>query len=346
MEGDFERAALLLPHTSGFTLREVSSLLRACDWRVWEGGPPCDHLPDRIEQDGDDGEVRVAFGTWAIRIWVYEHGARGVHARIETNKAPEEQCRDREDFPTEEAWEEYLHRTPYYFSFFESCLNALLSRFPEAAAFHYLDDWADVGRDGVWWNSWSDRAPPPTHLAGCLAPARVTDGGTLFEAAVRCSCGGERVEVHYHGKTHQPGGRSDPIPCTVQLPGLSGYDACWFGLKTVCPACRREQILFDSKLHGWDAVAASSAAARARAAALPRPPLVPWACLVCGATAHACEVRLRLPSPGGFLSDTFEDAGWPMPRSRRAEAFGWFGLSIRCCECGRQTDDWAGYETR
>ncbi len=66
-----ERSTLLIPAGSDFSLREVAAALRAWDWRRpvndFKNEPPGDTQPDRIEQDGDEGQVRVWFGDWCIR---------------------------------------------------------------------------------------------------------------------------------------------------------------------------------------------------------------------------------------------------------------------------------------
>jgi hypothetical protein len=343
------RGTLLVPPDSDFSLRQVAVALRRWDWRPpVEGAPPGETQPDRIEQDGEDGAVRVYFGDWCL--WVVRTASGRGAARVVVVTDPEPEQLPRESFPSEDAYWDYLDSLPDYPGFFQSCLDGLAARFPEVVAFCHFGAADEVGRDGLWWID-SSRPPDapvplPTHLAGWLARATLTEQDTYFEAAVRCPCGSERVEVHYPGQTHQPSGRDSPIPCTVQLAGLTGYDAYWFGLKAVCAACRQECVVFDSKLHGWDAVVVCSAATKARAAVVPRTPLVPWACLDCGATAHTCTIHLRLQTPKQFLNDTFEDTGFPMPLSRWPDTFGWFGTSIRCCGCGRQTDDWVGYETR
>jgi hypothetical protein len=62
---------------------------------------------------------------------------------------------------------------------------------------------------------------------------------------------------------------------------------------------------------------------------------------MCGSAVHKGHVHFRVHTPEKFLRCTegrFEV-------ERRADAFGWFGMDIRCCGCGHDTKRWAGYET-
>jgi hypothetical protein len=176
-----------------------------------------------------------------------------------------------------------------------------------------------------------DLSPVPSHLEGWTTLTSVEDD--WVKLAVRCPCGSERMEFHYPGQTHLV--RDEPIPCTVEIGGE------WFFLiKAVCRDCRKEHVLFDSHFHGHDGFLFSS---RGKKATLPRPPLVPWQCLKCGSVAHTGSVSIISDYKERYFEDGYgEEFGpehWP-------DAYGCFGMSIACCDCGHKTPGWVDYEAR
>ena len=185
-------------------------------------------------------------------------------------------------------------------------------------------------KSGFWPAEQPAVMPVPSHLAGWVEPLSFEDD--FLTAAVRCPCGGDRFEFHYPGETQSHDG--EPCPCTVKI------GATWFFLvKAVCADCRGEHVLFDRHFHGCDGFLHHDP----EAAALPRPPLVPWACLKCGSVVHAGELCLVLDYEDRFVeygyAEKFGPERWP-------DAFGSFAMSIRCADCGHDTPGWVSYETR
>jgi hypothetical protein len=117
---------------------------------------------------------------------------------------------------------------------------------------------------------------------------------------------------------------------------LDGSNRYWFAIKAICTACGRGCLVFDSDRHGWDAFPC-----RVRRDAEPAGPLFPWSCHECGSTVHKGEVRFRYDKPERFLEET--DGRFAV--ERRADAFGWFDMDIKCCGCGDETAPWVSYET-
>jgi hypothetical protein len=174
--------------------------------------------------------------------------------------------------------------------------------------------------------------PVPSHLAGWVVPK--TFRGHRLTADVRCPCGSERLEFHYPGQTHLLSDDGMPIPCTAEIGG-----EFFFVIKAVCAACCKEQVLFDMHFHGCNGFLEHDATL----ASLPRPRLWPWRCLVCGSAAHNGEVTVILDYKQRYFAegyaDRFGEDRWP-------DAYGCFGMGLRCCGCGHETPVWVDYETR
>jgi hypothetical protein len=264
--------------------------------------------PPHVELVGKD-RLGVCFGEWCIRL-AWEQGARGARVTMESD--PD----DGENLNT-----------------FCDCEMMIVEDFQGVAVLMPNGRW-------LWRDEQSAAIPIPSHLAGCLARAQLFEDGTYVEGALRCPCGREQLELLYPGATHVVEGHGGmPVPCSVQVPNGRRGKRWWFGLAAVCTACRKRRVLFDSDRHGWDAFVSSPTARKAKS---PRPRLRPWHCLNCGAKAHEGVVHFRFDGPGDFLRRT--EGAYPV--GQRIDAFGWFGMGIKCCECAHETPDWVGYETR
>jgi hypothetical protein len=207
---------------------------------------------------------------------------------------------------------------------------------------NHFEGVAAVPIGGGWWYRGDDKptTPVPSHLVGWLVQTEVLENTRYLEGTLACPCGSKRLEFHYPGTTHLACDTGIPIPCSAELPGSGDERVYWFGLKAVCAKCHREHLLFDCRLHGCDAFPSSDRVARW--AAQSRPRLWPWRCLMCGSVAHQGRVHFRFESPRDFLQ---ENEGRYRVESR-VDAFGWFGMDIKCWKCGEMTNGWVGYETR
>jgi hypothetical protein len=172
--------------------------------------------------------------------------------------------------------------------------------------------------------------PVPSHLVDCVIPKESTIDENPLDAVVRCPCGSTVLELLYPGQTHDFEGEA--VPCVAEIDGK-----LFFLIKGRCTACHRSHLLFDMDFHGWNGFVCHDA----EQAAIPRPSLVPWACLSCGVTAHEASVEIQTEGKGDFVAE----AGQEFDVNRWPDAFGWFSMTIRCIGCGKQTCDWISYET-
>jgi hypothetical protein len=316
-------ATLYVADDSEFSLPAAAALLRA-----WEGPRPHpDHPkppPTRIDLVGE-GELRVFFGDWCVRLR-WEEGERGRRAVVESDPVPEE--RPRSEFASDEAYEDYLSEEYNNHLDDVEWIDLLVEHFRGVSVCKRCNDyrfWTWHGKDNE-----DSAVAVPTHLSRWLTRTQLLDARrTLLEGAVRCPCGEERLEFQYPGQTHVPGG----LPCTVKLEGSAGY---WFAIKAVCTACGQECLVFDSDRHGWDAFPC-----RISAAEPPAGPLSPWQCRSCGSRAHTGVVRVRYDTPEKFL----EESQGRYAVERRVDAFGWVEMDLKCCGCGDATEPWVSYET-
>ena len=172
--------------------------------------------------------------------------------------------------------------------------------------------------------------PVPTHLQGLVVPPDGNLDEEPLEATVRCTCGGESFEMLVVDAIAEIDGVK--IPVTAKRDG-----AFFFRLEAKCLKCVRQHLLFDADFHGWNGYVCHEAAQ----ASLPRPPLVPWSCVDCGAKCHAASIRIYSEGQSDFV----ENAGDDFPAERWMDGFGWFYASITCDNCKKQSDDWVDYET-
>jgi hypothetical protein len=265
--------------------------------------------PDRVTQAKD--EIRAYWGDWVLRLaWEKEtHRRRAV---LESD--PEEgeninHCLD--------------------------CAEMILECFQGVAVLSHLNNrW-------FWRCAEEGAVPIPTHLAGWVVRPESAEKDTYVEGMLRCPCGCEKMEYHYPGATHVPeGSAGTPVPCSVQVPDGRSGKRYWFGLKAVCTACGKRRVLLDSDRHGWNGFMGCHASPASEVKS-PRPRLRPWRCLTCGGKAHAGAIHFRFEAPGDFLRKT--EGRFRI--ERRVDAFGWFGMEIKCAGCGHETTSWVGFET-
>ncbi|MBN1511602.1 MAG: hypothetical protein JXB13_06275 [Phycisphaerae bacterium] len=172
--------------------------------------------------------------------------------------------------------------------------------------------------------------PVPSHLRGAVRPRDTAIDEAALDAEVVCDCGSRRFDLLFPGETHEY--RGQQIPCTAQI-----NDRFFFLVRAHCTACGRDHLLFDKDFHGWDGFVCHNDAQ----ASLPRPPLIPWKCLLCGKTEHEASVQIQTQGRADFVEGTegeFDEERWP-------DGFEWFSMSITCTGCGKHTPEWVSYET-
>jgi hypothetical protein len=158
-----------------------------------------------------------------------------------------------------------------------------------------------------------------------MTPTGVSDDGTAIEGDLRCPCGSGRLEFHSAG--------------TCQL---APNQRMAFAVRAVCPACGQSHVLFDSGLHGWDALW------HARTPAGPghgkRPCSLPFAagrCRNCGGAAHRGRVRLTVVPDDA----SFRRYAYGLGETQRIDAFTVITIDLECLRCGQPAPAWARYET-
>jgi hypothetical protein len=305
---------------SDFTLAAAAAQLR-----TWAGPSPfadgSDPFPppDLVELVGAD-ELRVSFAGWGIRIR-WQDGRRGRVASVVGDPIPKPRPKRRRKESDDD-------REPDYDILYSGTVSRLVEQFRGVCAHH-----PDMIGEYAW--EWRQQAaenqppPVPTHLRDWMTRVEVDKDSRYAEGALRCPCGGERLEVYYPGQTHVPGG----FPCTVELDG----ERTWFGVQVACTACGRKCLVFDSWRHGYEAFPRQSTSETP-----PHGPVVPWPCSECASIVHHGTVHFRYDSPQRFLGDN--EGAYDL--ARRPDAFTWFGMNLKCCRCGDEPDrEWAGYET-
>jgi hypothetical protein len=172
--------------------------------------------------------------------------------------------------------------------------------------------------------------PAPTHLKGIIIPREDLLDEEPLIGDVLCKCGSNDFRLMYPGATQEYEGKMHP--CTTEINGHF-----FFLTKAVCTKCSVEYLLFDSDFHGSDGFLCHDR----KKASLPRPSLVSWKCLSCGALSHSVTITICSQGKDVFMAETkgeFDEGLWP-------DAFEWITISIKCNKCGLETKNWVDYET-
>ena len=172
--------------------------------------------------------------------------------------------------------------------------------------------------------------PAPTHLKDWVVPDNAIVDEENFIGTVRCPCSSKELKILYPGQTHEYKG--EDIPCTAEINGVF-----FFLITVLCKLCGEKHILFDKDFHGWDGYICHDK----KQASLPRPNLTEWTCLACSNVWHTAQISIETQGKDDFI----EEAGDIFPAEKWIDAFSWFTMSIKCCQCGHETNDWVSYET-
>ena len=190
---------------------------------------------------------------------------------------------------------------------------------------------AVVQVDGFTWHwrvSDADVLPIPSHVAEWLDNPRLVDGygHQCLTGILRCPCGCAELELYFPGATHMAFGTETPTPCTAEYQFGQDAPRFYFGIKVICARCRVERNVFDSNLHGHDAVISRDSEYARHNAALPQPALWPWRCLMCDARPHRVTTSFFIDDPRDFL----HDHGHRFRAAQRGDLFGAFDMDIVC----------------
>jgi hypothetical protein len=174
--------------------------------------------------------------------------------------------------------------------------------------------------------------PVPSHLRGVLTPGVADLDESPLIGRLSCGCGSrpEEFEIFYPGETVLREG--DRYPVEIEVPGSR-----FFRIVARCGECGREHLLFDRDLHGLAALTGKRRAEAPRAI----PDMLPWRCTRCGSTRHAATLEVESPGRQEVLSaagEGFDPERWP-------DAFSRIGMSLRCLQCGKVTEDWVSCRT-
>lgn len=108
-------------------------------------------------------------------------------------------------------------------------------------------------------------------------------------------------------------------------------------IKVRCPECQREHLIFDADFHGWDGWICHND----EMANEVRPETEVFKCTDCESGLH--EVVLVIDSQG--KQDFIEEAGDEFNADRWQDAFEWITIHVKCCNCGKVTQEIVSYET-
>ena len=156
----------------------------------------------------------------------------------------------------------------------------------------------------------ADEDAVPTYLKPYFVQRQEKHDATQITGDVCCTCG-----------------------CTVFAARQSKDDDCVFRL--TCVDCRREILLFDARVHGWDALVCH----------MPGEALqlgdVVARCEKCAGERFHATVWVEPADKAEFVSCVEGE----LPDSEWVNAFTWFAAHLTCAECGCKIRDWADIET-
>ena len=152
--------------------------------------------------------------------------------------------------------------------------------------------------------------PVPTHLKAFFVPQPDKGNKTQITGEICCTCG-----------------------CTMFAAHHSKDDDCIYHL--TCADCRKNILLFDARLHGWDA----------NVCHMPGEYLQMGeenaVCHKCGGEHFHVTVWIEPTEKAEFVSCVEGE----LPESEWVNAFTWFAAHLTCADCGCKQRDWADIET-
>lgn len=152
--------------------------------------------------------------------------------------------------------------------------------------------------------------PVPTHLKPFFAPMPDKRNTTQITGDIRCTCG-----------------------CVEFAAKHSKDDDCIYHL--ICDACGKDILLFDARVHGWDAAVCHMPGEYLRLED------VTVRCEKCGSERFNVTIWVEPTEKEEFISCV----GGELPDSEWVNAFTWFAAHLTCVGCGCEQRDWADIET-
>lgn len=150
----------------------------------------------------------------------------------------------------------------------------------------------------------------PTHLKSYFVRWQEKREATQIIGDIRCTCG-----------------------CMAFAASQSKDDDCVFRL--TCNDCGQEILLFDARVHGWDALVCHMSGEFFQLGD------VAARCEKCGSERFCATVLIEPTDKAEFVSCVAGE----LPDSEWVNAFTWFAAHLTCVECGCKMRDWADIET-
>lgn len=167
--------------------------------------------------------------------------------------------------------------------------------------------------------------PPPEHLASCTTRIQSKCSAKRCTGKVQCPCGNAKVHLFYAGRIYAKERIAD-----------AGSPKFVLIVKSVCPRCGAEHLLFDKHLHGWNGFVCREAAEHK-----PSLRFAPWRCPACDQPENWVVISLA----GEGKQDALSESGGELDENNWQEGFGWIDASIECCNCRHKIPGWLNEET-
>lgn len=149
----------------------------------------------------------------------------------------------------------------------------------------------------------------PTHLRPYFVPKELRDK-TQIIGSLRCTCG-----------------------CTAFSANVSKNDDCVFC--AVCADCGQDILLFDARVHGWDALVCHMPGIYLAEGD------VPAQCDKCGGGKFRVELLIEPTDKAEFVSCVEGE----LPDDVWVNAFTFFAVNLTYVSCGKRLSGWAEVET-
>lgn len=176
------------------------------------------------------------------------------------------------------------------------------------------------------------KTPIPSHLKSNIKICvDEKNNENNFVAELFCECSSNLFQIEYVGKLKKSLFGSYSVYPTED-------NDFRVALKTVCNDCGKSIIVFDSKLHGYDALIER----KENQQLIPVAVFNKFSCSKC---AHkAFTIGLKITSPGKaeyedlYKDGIFKDGDW-------ADAFDWITISPTCDKCKKTNNKFIDFET-
>lgn len=171
--------------------------------------------------------------------------------------------------------------------------------------------------------------PIPKHLNDILHPKGNKNYELEVSGQIICTCGSDSFKIKYVGDDEEF--KQSNAVCHIEIGG-----SFYLIVEAECASCKKNHLIFDAHLHGWDGYGA-----REYWADKERPAGKLLICRKCQADIHSLFLTINSQGQEDFISE----GGPEYNKEDWVEAFEWIRVTTNCKKCNTTNKEWISCET-